>query len=403
MIDLISSCALIWNIDIWTLGVGELQAIAENSVSSETFENWNSSSSVQLCHPSEPPPILMAGPENFNPELQLPPPEPEPEPEPKPKPEPEPEPEPESTEPVTPVFVLESLTPDFNLNKDNFGQRNQFVEETAVFRLRDGNILRFKTGFNSFEQPEIESIRNIPIQVGWEGKIDRVKFAVNGGLDFFNRLPVATNFNIKAEYPIFSSVSSDGQLQSLLVVSGVIEQGPYKFNAKTLESLITNWRFRPSVYWQIDPNTSFFSLGQFGFFNDGNQEFQSFSRFERKFGQFFGQFSVAGNLFTWSFQQDLATENGYFSPPDFLVYNAEVAWEGEIFDFLSCRLAATLGQQRLRRKVDNAQTYQARCTAKLSPNIEADFGYAISNIRDRETGKTSFTSESFTGQMRVKF
>jgi hypothetical protein len=104
-----------------------------------------------------------------------------------------------------------------------------------------------------------------------------------------------------------------------------------------------------------------------GLYNDGNQEWQSFSRLEQKIGQFY----LAANLFTWSYQEDLETQNGYFSPPDFLVYNAEIGWEGDVFDFLSCRLAATVGRQRLDGEFDNANGYEARCTAQISPNVEA--------------------------------
>ncbi|MEH2327338.1 MAG: hypothetical protein V7K32_28025 [Nostoc sp.] len=41
------------------------------------------------------------------------------------------------------------------------------------------------------------------------------------------------------------------------------------------------------------------------------------------------------------------THKWLFFPPDFLVYNAEVAWEGDIANFFRCRLAANLGRERL--------------------------------------------------------
>ncbi|MEW5855934.1 MAG: hypothetical protein AB1861_00895 [Cyanobacteriota bacterium] len=416
---------VIWSLGIWTLGVDKLQAATENSVSPQqvttensvslqVLENGNLPSEVtepiipvteleNFRTPSdssvdgssieshdqlkslERPPFLIAAPQNFNPELRSPPPPP-----PSPPPPPEVISPPESSEPETPVAVIENLQVDFRNDTDNFGQRNQFIEPTAQFRLMNGNRIRLKTGFNSFEQKGVESITNIPIQVGWEGKINEVTVQTAVGVDLFDRLPTALNFNAKVDVPIGQNVT----------LSGVVEQGPYKFNAQTLENQITAWRFGPNLYWQIDRHTSLFSLLRFGSYNDGNFEQQSFSRLERKLGQF----SVAANLFNWSYTRDREQESGYFSPSDFLVYNAELAWEGDVFDFLSCRLAATLGQQRLRGKFDNANTYQARCTAKLSPNVEADLGYAFSNVQNRDAGGgSSYNNNSLTGQLRVKF
>ena len=140
-----------------------------------------------------------------------------------------------------------------------------------------------------------------------------------------------------------------------------------------------------------------FSLFRFGNYNDGNSEQQSFSRLERKFGQF----SIAANLFNWSYQHDYEKRSGSFSPPDFLVYNAEVAWQGDIFKFLRCRISGNLGKQRLLGKVDNANNYQALCTVKMSPKIEADIGYSYSNVKNRdEPGGSIYNNRSITGQLR---
>ena len=350
-------------------------------------------SSVELHYPSKPPPQLMAVPENFNPGRRLPPPKPQPvEP-------PSQPPASTSTEFVTSAAELESLTTDFRQDENNFGQRNLFIEETAQFRLANGNRFRIRTGFNSFEQQDVESVTNIPLQVEWEGKIDRATVTVGGGIDIFDRLPTALNFNARVEAPIARKVSSSGQLQSLLVIAADIEQGPYKSNAETLDNQITAWRFGPSIYWQINPKTSLYSSLRLGSYNDGNFEQQSFSRLEHKIGQF----SIAANVFNWNYTDDVQETSGYFSPPDFLVYNGEIAWEGNVFEDLRCRVAATLGQQRLRGEWDNANGYQARCTAKLSSTVEADLGYAFSNLRNQDTGESTSNSQSFTGQLRIRF
>lgn len=379
---------VICSVGIWTFSEAKLQA-------TQAHQTWKSPSEltegVTKINP-ESTPILMAAPENFNPDLQLPPALPEP---------PQNSSPPKtSTEPRTPDAVLESIDTDYRYETDNFGQTNFFFEPTAQFRLSNGNKIFFKTGFNFFEQRGVESITNFPLQVGWQGKIGQVTLQTAAGVDIFNRLPTAINLNAKVEAPISPpQVSSSGQLLSVVVLSGNLEQGPYKSNARTLENQITAWRFGPDLYWQIDRKTSFFSSLRLGSYNDGNSEVQSFSRLERKFGQF----SLAANLFTWNFDRDLERTSGYFSPPDFLVYNAEVAWEGDIANFLRCRLAANLGQQRLKGEFDNANTYQTRCTVKVSPNIEADLGYSFSNVRNQETGGSAYGGNSVTGQLRVRF
>ncbi|MEH2058562.1 MAG: hypothetical protein V7K97_20890 [Nostoc sp.] len=358
----------------------------------------------------QPKPILMAAPENFNPDLRLRPVLPEPPQNPSPpKASSEPatpdavlssSPPKTSTKPATPDAVLESIDTDYHYESDSFGQTNFFLDSTVKFRLSNGNKIFFKTGFNLFEQPGVESISNFPLQVGWEGKIGKVTLQTAAGVDVFNRLPTAINLNAKVEATISPpQVSSSGQLRSLVLLSGNLEQGPYKSNARTLDNQITAWRFGPDLYWQIDRHTSLFSSLRLGNYNDGNSEVQSFSRLERKFGQF----SLAGNLFTLSYDRDLERTSGYFSPPDFLLYNGEVAWEGDIANFLRCRLAANLGRQRLKGVFDNANTYQTRCTVKFSPNLEADLGYSFSNVRSQDIGGSANGSNSLTGQLRVKF
>ena len=330
---------------------------------------------------------LQAAPENFNPGLRLPPPLPS-----------ELNPPSVSKGPVQPVAVLENLQTDFRDDSDNFGQHNQFVEPTVQWRLRNGNKIRFKTGFDSFDQRHFRSVTNIPLQIGWEGKINSVTVQAAVGVDLFNRLPTAPNFDTQIELPIALKTTPKGNLRSGVVISGVLEQGPYKFNAQTLENHITAWRLGPNLFWQIDRNTSLFSSFRLGDYSDGNYEQQSFSRLEHKFGQF----SVAANLFTWNYKRDLEHRNGYFSPPDFLDYNGELAWEGDIFKFLRCRLATSLGRQRLKGHFSQGNVYQTRCTAKLSPNVDADFGYAFSNVRNR-TGGSAYNNNSFTGQLRINF
>ncbi len=387
----------IGSLGIWLLFTAKLQAatqlpetgLRQDAKLNTSMPNLDNSYSNELQSSSpllRHQPFLIAAPENFNPSLQLAPPKP-----------PEPPTPPVETDPTTPI-VWDSLQIDFRNSLDNIEQHNRFIEPTAQFRLPNGNKITFKTGFNSFEQPGVESITNIPFQVGWEGKIEQVTVRTALGVDLFDRLPTAINLNAKVELPIGVNVTPAGKLRSGLVVSAYLEQAPYKSNARTLDNQITAWRLGPDLYWQIDSNTSLFASYRLGKYNDGNDERQLFSRLERKFGQF----SVAANLFNWSYDRNLETTSGYFSPPDFLVYNAELAWEGDVFEFLRCRLSATLGQQRLQGRFDRANDYQARCTAKISPNVEADLGYAFSNVKNN-AGADDYNGRTLTSQLRFKF
>jgi hypothetical protein len=392
---------VICSIGIWTLSQAKLQAAQVHQTWASPLELTEQVTTIkrtelkyrlQRARYLKAIPILMAAPENFNPQLRLP--------------SVLPEPPQNSSPPITPTeagtpdAVLERIDTDYHYETDNFGQTNFFLEPTVQFRLRNGNKIFVKTGFNFFEQRGVESITNFPLQVGWQGKIGEVTLQTAAGVDVFNRLPTAINLNAKVEATILPpQVSPSGRLRSLVVLSGNLEQVPYKSNARTLENQINIWRFGPDLYWQIDSNTSLFSSLRLGNYNDGNSDVQSFSRLERKFGQF----SLAANLFTWSSKRNLERTSGYFSPPDFLVYNGEVAWEGDIANFLRCRLAANLGRQRLKGEFDNASTYQTRCTVKFSPSIEADLGYNFSNIRNQDTRESAYSSNSLTGQLRIKF
>jgi hypothetical protein len=327
--------------------------------------------------PSTSSDLISMGPDNYNPELQLPLPQP-------------PKLRPPANDREPSVAGLQSLQTDFRNDEDTFGQQNRIIEETAQFGLRNGDKIRFKTGFDFFKQRGVESVNNVPIQVGWEHKLtSTTTLKVAAGVDVFDRLPVAPNLDVELQSQVTPGVT----------LFGVLEEGPYKFNAQTLDNQISAWRFGPNIYWQIDRNTSFFSLLRLGSYSDGNVEEQSFSRLERKIGQF----SLALNVFNWVYRKDLESRSGYFSPPDFLVYNGEIGWEGDVFKFLRCHLSATLGQQRLKGKVDPASGYQARCTVKISPSVEADLGYASSNVQSRNVGDDNYRSNSITGQLRIKF
>lgn len=322
--------------------------------------------------------FTIASADNFNPGLALPPPKPE-----------DFKPIDAPGESLSQKVGLESLQTDFRNDQDNFGQHNRFIEETAQYRLSNGDQLHFKTGFHAFAQSGAKSVRNIPIQGGWEGKLGTFKLRAATGVDLYDRLPVTPYLDLEAETAILPNVT----------LTGVVEQEAYKFNAQTLNNRISAWRLGPNVYWQIDRHTSLFALYRWGSYSDGNTEQQSFSRLERKFGQF----SLAANLFTWSYANQVEKQKGYFSPSDFLTYNGELAWEGQILEPIRCRLAAVLGRQRLNGAFSAGNSYQARCTVKVSPHVEADVGYSVSGIRSRGTSAEGYENQSVTGQLRFRF
>jgi hypothetical protein len=286
-----------------------------------------------------------------------------------------------------PFILLEELKPNIRNDWNNSGQVNRIIEETATFRLNNGDRLFFTTGYNTYEQAAAKTVVNIPFQIDWETKVNSLKFRQGIGLDLLGVSNTA-NFNVKVDYPVTSG----------LTVSMDLQQGAYKFNATTIDNKVSALRYGPSIFWQIDKETSLFSSLKLGSYSDNNQEQQSFSRIERKMGSF----SLAGNLFTWNYKN--STDQGYFAPPDFLVYSGELAWGGDVIqDALRCQLSVSVGQQHVNSKDSDAGGYQTKCTAKISPNIEADFGYSFSNIKNTVPILTNANSQSITTQIRLKF
>ncbi|MEO0885550.1 MAG: hypothetical protein AAFY54_06390 [Cyanobacteria bacterium J06648_10] len=344
-------------------------------------------------------PILIAAPQNLNPGLHEPPPAlpiiPEADPSANPSDDLS---EPAALEAITPQVHVpfiewESLEIDVSDSLSNFGQGNRIL--TPIFRgqLANGDAISLSPGFNQFEMPTIESVTHIPLTVAWEGDINDVSLAIEGGLDIYNRLPLDTHFDAQVSVPLGNAAT----------LSMAVEQGPYLFNAQTLENGISTWRYGPNIFWQIDPKTTLFSLVRLGHFNDGNFEQQSFSRLERTF---WGEAAIAANLFNWSFQQDLETTSGYFSPPDFLVASLEVSWEKEIIEDVSCRVAANLGQQRLNGSWATGYGHQALCAFDFIPGLPFDFGYNYSNVGNGQTflsDESAYNNFEWVGGVTIQF
>ena len=319
--------------------------------------------------PAESPPrtsaeFLLAAPQNLNPGLAPPPiPPPIPPPEEPVKP---PDSSGEGTSTAQPLSIkLESMDLNFRSDSSNVGQLNRIVEPTFNFNVNDEFSVAVTTGFNFFRQSGIRSVTNLPLRLNWEDEIGDFRVTAGGGVDLFDRLPPQPNFNASAAIPVFSTVT----------LTPTIEYGAYKPNAKTIENRINALRFGTNFYWQIDSHTSLSSLFRLGVYNDGNFEQQIFSRLEHRIGNF----AVALNLFSLVYKNDLSLQSGYFSPHDFLVYNGEISWQDNIFDFLNCRVTGSFGNQRLQGVWATAYTLQGLCTVQINPNISFNLGYSLNN------------------------
>ncbi|MBS3030576.1 MAG: hypothetical protein HCA25_27050 [Dolichospermum sp. DET50] len=351
-------------------------------------------------------PILIAAPENFNPQLRLTSQQvslPQRQPTPtvqstsQPTPTVQPTSKPNSTTPRS-AFVLESIQTGFRKDLNSSQQENQIIEPVFQFRLFDEKI-KLKTAFNTLSQTKFASLTNIPIQLGWEGKTGQYNIKLGAGIDLFNRLPMALNFNAQIDIPIFVKLNPDNSIKSSLFLSAVVEQGPYKTSVKTLENQITATRSGFNTFWQIDPNTSFFGSYRVGLYNDGNFEQQIFNRLEHKWDEFW----FAGNVFAWKYASDNQESSGYFSPVSSLVYNGEIGWGKNIFPFLNCRLNTTLGRQIVNGSKSGGTGYQTRCTVKISPNIGLDLGYSLGKSHNLMTGESLYNNQILTGQLQIKF
>ena len=357
--------------------------------SSDSQESLKKRSYSEYGDSNEPSDVLLlAAPENLNPGLYSPPPVNSPPESVTPAPI-SPAAEPESNETsFVPFWEIDDLTVNLSDNFSNFDQSNRIVEPTVTGTLPNGDRLAITTGFNRYTQPDVDTVFNVPLKASWTGEMGDFTTTAGGGVDFFNQLPVALNLNVSTSLPIGKKAT----------LSLFVDYGPYKFNATTLNNQITAWRYGPNLYWQITPDMYLFSLVRWGRYNDGNQEQQSFSRVEKKLGNFY----VAGNLFTWRYREDAESTSGYFSPSDFLVANGEVGWQENVLEWLDCGAAASWGRQRLSSRWSSAYSYNAKCTFEIAESLEIDLGYAFSNVIG-QTGNSAFNNRAITGQVRAKF
>ncbi len=288
------------------------------------------------------------------------------------------------------ILILESLVPNVQNTRNESGQINQIAETTASFLLENGDRIKLVTGYNTFIKPGFATVNNVPINLSWETKIDSVKIEPLIGVNLFDRLTSSPTYGLKVVIPIASG----------LTLSGAVESGAYTFNTETIQNQISAVRYGPGISWQIDQDTSFLAIYKFGNYSDGNTENQLFSRLEHKSGQFW----VAANLFSWGYGKNIGSASGYFSPSDFLAYSGEIGVEGSVlFDSLTCRLSAQLGNQQASGVTTIGQAFQGLCKTKLSSSLEANFGYGFGNSRKDFSSQETGNTNTITGGLTYKF
>jgi hypothetical protein len=315
----------------------------------------------------------------------------------------------EGTQPSS-NFSVEGLELNYEGNFSKGGGDNQIIESSFWFRLNDREFLGFGTGLNMFDEADVETIVNTPIRFSWTSGIDPldqefnainrryelpclyvrgVCSEINLGIDLFDRLSPEPSFDARIIIPITSTVK----------LAPALEYGAYKFNATTLENQITQFQVGADLDWDLSPETSLSANFRWGDYNDGNSRTSLFVRL----GQEIGEFSIAANVFNLSYQRDVQESSGYFSPPDFLIYEGEIAWERTLFDELTCRLAARLGQQRIRSNWDTVYAIQPRCTLRLSPRFQIGAEYEFSNVDSQITGESVYFNHRVLGRLEMKF
>lgn len=68
-----------------------------------------------------------------------------------------------------------------------------------TFRVRNGDVVTFTTGVNTYSQEGQEPVKNIPLILGWETEVGDVSINVAAGAEVFNRLDPQPTFKVGAK------------------------------------------------------------------------------------------------------------------------------------------------------------------------------------------------------------
>ncbi|NJL10514.1 MAG: hypothetical protein HC908_11025 [Calothrix sp. SM1_7_51] len=248
-------------------------------------------------------------------------------------------------------------------------------------------------------QPGFKPVAIYPVRLGYEGYFPQFILQAGVTANTFDRLPSAVGADASLSIPVKPG----------LFIGGRIERTPMKYAPSVLETpeKTTFTSYGPNLYWQVDSKTTLTSFFNFIQYNDGNRSQLSYSKLKRDIG---AGFSVAANLVTSSFERDASLTSGYFSPPDFLIYNGEIGWQGDITKNINFRVQFNLGEQRLQGEYSTAFYTEAQLTAKVSQNLDGflKFSYGeldqVTYYRQRGlTGNNLYNLSVLTGQIRYTF
>lgn len=279
---------------------------------------------------------------------------------------------------------------DFISNQ--FSNRSDWlVQQNTRIPLRGSSIIPFvRTGFAEFNQKGLTTVANIPLQAGIEAKVNQIALRGRVGVDLFDRLSAVPLLGFEASRPVFPQAN----------LTGTVEYGAFKYSAQSLENNIRALRFGPTFSWAIDRNTSLLASLRLGSYSDGNFEKEFFFYLERRIGNFY----IAGNLYHLSYTIQPPTGtflNGYFAPSNYWYYSGELGWEGTIVEPVKCRFSVNLGGQTPEGGPAMTDSYQARCAARLSSEVEASLGYRIGSILS--SGASPNIGQTLTAQLRFQF
>jgi len=304
-----------------------------------------------------------------------------------------------STPPVSSGLTIDKVQTDFSYQSDNYNLEIYSVEPSIQFRLGNNQKINLKSGFTTLSgQPRVKSVTIYPVRLGWEGYFPKFSLRAGTTLNNFNRLPSALGFDAGLTVPVLPN----------MFIGATVERTPMKYAPSVLETpeKTTFTSYGPNLYWQIDSKTTLTSFFNFLQYNDGNRSQLSYTKLKRSLGNF----SVAANLVTSSFERDASFTSGYYSPADFLLYNGEIGWQGDITKELNFRVQFNLGEQRSQGEFSNALYTEAQLTAKVNPKLNAFIKYSygeldqITYYRNIGVNQDNLYNQSLlTGQVQYTF
>lgn len=258
------------------------------------------------------------------------------------------------------------------------------LDKEYLYDCLKARCLTLNSYYKPFNQNQTELAENLTLDID-KGKFDNPNVWLGQGIDRLDPFPSQKNFSLH-----FSN-----QVLPTMTLSSVIEHGSKKENAKAMLNQINVWRAGSSLYWKLTNNTVLSNSVLLGNYNDGNKDLQTYSRIDQNFGSF----SLSADLSTASYEQDLETSSGYFSPSNYLLYSAEAAWKQIFFDSSTCKLALRAGEQKLLNDLSKVYSVGSFCDVVISDKANLDFSYSLANV----SGAERKIYHDFTGTIRFTF